>query len=423
MSEAQIYDLECILSALIAGALVLTLLVPRLRRGRPRFRIGHAIAVAFGLRVLGALVVTASPGAEQLRGGDEITFKANAAGLTGWDFFSTGTFKALTHQFHVFFFSLNDRVFSDVPDMMLRIEVITLAVAGLALIAAAVYELAGARAATITGWILALEPSNIFFSGILHKEPFMMLAEGLVAYGGAVLWKRGRLTALVPMVAGCLLATATRPYVGWFLAAGAAAVALHSALRRRKSITSVALAIAIVGLGIVFFPAVWNASSSKNLQKLQTSQDANAADKSANLSLERVDYSSRGKIIVNLPQRMIDIATRPYPWQVGNASQQLGVLGTMFLVGALVLLISALMNNGRAIMQRAGPLIYPLLFLLVAYSLSAGNAGTAYRYRTHLVALLVGVICVLRASRSPQPTGVAAHRGRLQQMVPHAQRI
>jgi hypothetical protein len=429
VSENQLYDLQCVLIALLLGAFLLRYVVLRLRRTRPELKIGKAVAVAFGARVFAAFLVSGTSVASQLRGGDELTFISKAHALTSWDLVSTGTTKALTHEFHVLFFSLNFRVFDRVPDMMLRLEVIAFAVAGLALLAAAVYELAGSRAATITAWVLALEPTNIFFSGILHKEPFMLFAEGLVAYGGALLWKRGRLTALVPLVVGCLIATATRPYVGWFLAAAAAAVALHAGLRRRSSpATSIVLVMTVIGLGIAFFPTVWSASSHKNLSSLQSSQDANAADKSANLSLERVDYSTRGKIIVNLPTRVLDIITKPYPWQLQNASQQLGLLGTVFLLGLLVYLVAGLAKSGGGIMRRAGPLVYLLFLLLIAYSLSAGNAGTAFRYRTHLVMLLVALVCVVRARRQepvaqPQfaPLGTRARSlGSLQPALPHS---
>jgi hypothetical protein len=150
-----------------------------------------------------------------------------------------------------------------------------------------------------------------------------------------------------------------------------------------------------------FIPTVWHASANKNLTNLQASQDANAADTKANLSLERVDFSSRNKIIVNLPKRVLDIVTKPYPWQLQNTSQRLGLFGTTFLFVALILLFSGLIQNGASIMRRAGPLVYPALFLLAAYSLSAGNAGTAFRYRTHLVAFLVALLAVIRA-REPE---------------------
>ena len=96
---------------------------------------------------------------------------------------------------------------------------VTFSVVGIVLLAAAVHELAGPKPALIAAWILAIEPANIFFSSLLHKEPIMYLAEGLVVYGGALLWQRGKLVALLPMIFGCLLAVATRPYVGWFLMA------------------------------------------------------------------------------------------------------------------------------------------------------------------------------------------------------------
>jgi hypothetical protein len=175
----------------------------------------------------------------------------------------------------------------------------------------------------------------------------------------------------------------------------------------------------VIVLGVMFFPSVWNATAPENLRGLQSSQDWNAADATANLSLERVDYSTRENIVVNLPTRMFDIISRPYPWQVGNASQQLGLLGTVFMFGGILLLISTLSQNGGALMRRAGPLIYPAIFLLIAYSLSAGNAGTAFRYRTHLVAFLLALICTLRATRAERRPAVAPRpAGRLKPMIP-----
>ena len=51
-------------------------------------------------------------------------------------------------------------------------------------------------------------------------------------------------------------------------------------------------------------------------------------------------------------------------------------------------------------MDRAGPLVYVGFFTLIAYSLSAGNAGTAFRYRMHIVALAICLLVVLRELRT-----------------------
>jgi hypothetical protein len=283
---------------------------------------------------------------------------------------------------------------------------LTFAVLGIGLLSAAAYELAGGRAARIVAWVLALEPANVFFSSLLHKEPLMYLAEGLVVFGGAVLWKRGKLTALLPMIFGCLIAIATRPYVGWFLTAAAAAVVLHASLTRQRGLRSFALTTTCVVLVFVFVPVVWEQSSNEKLKELQISQNANARDDS-NLALERVDYSTRRELVLNLPQRITDIIFRPYIWQTANPSQQLGALGTLVVLACLALLAMAIARNRRSVMETAGPFVYPALFMLVAYAISAGNAGTAYRYRTHIVGLAVGLIVVLLARQRQEQGGLA----------------
>src|SRR5205823_1398078 len=72
----------------------------------------------------------------------------------------------------------------------MRIVQVGIALTGAILILAAVYDLAGGRAARLAAWILALEPASIFFNSALHKEPNMELAAGLVVFGGTMIWKR-----------------------------------------------------------------------------------------------------------------------------------------------------------------------------------------------------------------------------------------
>jgi hypothetical protein len=415
-SDFHLYNLLCDLLALLVGGYLVIFVVGRLKRTRPELAIGKALFAAFVLRFLGATGVSQFSISQELRGGDEVTFFARAKEIANTGLFSDASTNALTSKLHIFLISVDDRLLHPAPHMMERIEFISLAVLGLALMATAVYELAGPKAATIAAWILALEPVNVFFSGVVHKEPLMFLSEGLLAYGGARMWKRGDLNAVVPLVLGCLIAIATRPYVGWFFVAAAAAVSLHVSLLRRGGDRSLALLAVGVMAFAIFVPIALSKSSHKELQNVQQSQDANASDSSANLSLERVDYSTREKVILNLPKRIRDVVLKPYPWQVQNTSQQLGVLGTMVLFAGLILLIGAMFENGGDILRRAGPLVYPALFALIAYSLSAGNAGTAYRYRTHVVGLMFCVLVVLREQRVHERAKRAetSHGGRLQ---------
>jgi hypothetical protein len=407
LSDHDLFEALCVLIALLASGYALYWLVRVLRRSRAGFAIGRPLAVAFAVRLLAAVALGQLTIARDLRGGDELTFLQRAKGLAELPLAGSDSLDALTSQFHTFFFSLQFRVLETAPpDLLLRIEMLTFAVIGIALLSAAVYELAGARAARIVAWVLALEPANVFFSSLLHKEPLMYLAEGLVAFGGAVLWKRGKLVAILPMILGCLIAMATRPYVGWFLTGAAAAIVLHASLTRQRGLRSFALTATCVILVVALIPVVWDQSSNEKLKELQLSQNANARDDS-NLSLERVDYSTREKLIINLPTRIGDIISRPYPWQTENTSQQLGAIGTLVVLVCLALLAVAIARNRKQIMNMAGPLVYPAAFMLVAYAISAGNAGTAYRYRTHIVGLAVCLVMVLLAHRRQEQEGPA----------------
>jgi hypothetical protein len=417
LTDQQIHDYLAGLVTLAVVSWLLYLLFRRLRRTRLDLAIGVPIAVALGLRILAAIAVSSTGAGASLRGGDEKFFLFESRLFDHTTFLGSDWTDALTKHLHEFVFAVQLRIL-DSPELVLRITQAGIAVAGLLLLATAVYELAGPRAGVIAAWLLAIEPSNVFFSTLLHKEPNLLLAGGLVAFGGACLWKTARLQYLWPIALGCLVAVATRPYAGWFLIAAGAAITLHAGLRSRheggaRSLTFVAL---VVMLAAIAAPTIWKASTHESLQKnLQTSQTANAGD-SSNLSLEEVDFSTRESIIVNLPKRVVDVMTRPYPWQLGNASQQLGLLGSLFAFTCILMLAWELLQARGHIMARAGPFVYLAIFTLIAYSLSAGNAGTAFRYRMHVVALVVCLLVVLRELRlrpAPAPereeAGALAH--------------
>jgi hypothetical protein len=380
--------------ALMGGAVAV--LASRLRRSRPGFAIGPAAGVAFGMRVIAAVLISLTPVARSLRGGDEVAFMGNANQVAHTALGSGEWTHALLTELYVYVFALQ-RYFLDSPELAMRMTQVGIAVAGLVLLAAAVYEMAGPRASVVAMWLLAFEPASIFFSSLLHKESNMLLAVGLVALGGAMVWKHGKPRYLVAIVAGCLVAVATRHYAGWFLIAAGAAIVLHAGLRaeHRGAMRSLVLVALVVLLGAVAAPTVLEASTHESLQKnLQGSQEANATD-SSNLKLEQVNFSTRGAIVTNLPRRVFDVLFRPFPWQLGNVSQGLGLLGTASAYLALFFLIRLGIRNRGRIMTRAGPLVYLGFFLLVAYSLSAGNAGTSFRYRTQIVSVFICIAVAL----------------------------
>src|SRR5207302_4206847 len=129
-------------------------------------------------------------------------------------------------------------------------------------------------------------------------------------------------------------------------------------------------------------------TSNNSLKKLQSSQSfttgqqastTSGGSNSDNLALEQVDFSTRGEVLKNLPQRMFDIVFRPYPWQLQNTSQRLGAIGTVIAVAGFFALLGFAWRARGDVLRLLVPILYPFLFLLVAYSLRAGNGGTGSR--------------------------------------------
>lgn len=396
--EASFFRAE---SVLLAGGVVVAILVyvlHRLRRSRPELRIGRAVVIGVVLRVLAAAVLGAlAPG---VRGTDETTFLHAAAALRDGPLTGADSLHALTSTFHVWLFSLQLRI-PDFPEFAMRIFQVGFSILGLVLLLGAVHDLAGPQAARIAAWATMLEPSSIFFSSFLHKEPFMLLGAGLVAFGGGKLWQRRDLGGLGVMAVGAGIATVARPYAGAMLFVAVGAVGLHGSLSRRGPVqrrSLVGLTIVVVLLAAATPAALDQISNDRLQEKLQTSQDVNASDQS-NLKLNRVDFSTRTQIIQNLPNRMLDVALRPYPWELGSVNQRLGLPGTLAAIIVLALLLNELVRAGGAVFRRVGPILYPAIFLFLAFSLAAGNAGTAFRLRSTVVALAIGVIVVLRERR------------------------
>lgn len=401
-SDRTMLNVEGVLLTTLVVAYVLWWLTRMLARSRPGFAIGGPLALGFGLRLaaiagIGALGLDAA-----LRGGDETTFLGQASVLASTPL-GHGYLPHGPYQLQVVLFALELKL-GFLTQGAMRIIQVGIAMTGVVLVLAAIYDLANARAARIAAWVLAIEPTAIFFNSALHKEPNMELAGGLVVFGGTMIWRRLDVRGILLCALGGLIAIETRSYAGWFLVSAAVVILLHAALRNMdRPLRAMPVVYAVAIAAFLATPVILQASSKQNLQKLQASQTANATGAGEgtggangnNLALEQVNFSTRGAILTNLPKRVRDLILKPYPWQLGDTSQRVGALGTLVAYATLFLLILYAWQNRGQVMARAAPLLYPMLFLLIAYSLSAGNAGTGFRYRSHLVTLGIAAVAVL----------------------------
>lgn len=402
-------------------AVVLIYAVRFLSRTRPGFSISRALMVAFAIRLLAVVAINATGLGASLRGGDETTFLYLAEGLAHQPL-GHGDWPHGLYQLQTVLFGLQIRL-GFINESGLRVTQAGIALLGYVFMLAATYDLAGARAARVAAWCLAFEPSNIFFNTEIHKEPLLELAAGIAAFGGVWIWKRLDLRGVFICAIGCLVGVETRSYAGWFLACGCVMMLVHASLRnmQRKGV-AVALLYAVMVAGAVVGPTVLAATGGKNLKTLESSQSQNssgvgqggtAGANGSNLALESVNLSSRGAVVSNLPKKITELLLQPYPWRLQDSSQMFGAVGTLVAYLVLFLLVRYAWISRGEIFGRAGPLLYPLLFEMVAYSVTVGNAGTGFRYRSHLVTLGICAACVLRESarkrREPAAPDAAEH--------------
>lgn len=404
MSDATLRTAEGLILAVLLVSWTLAYLIGRLRRQRPGFDIGRPMVVGLTLRLLAVAAVNATGLQSQLRGGDEELFLSYARQIAGtpWGrgFLPHGPYQLQTEVFAA------QIKLADLSATSLRVTQIGIAMVGIVLVLAAVYDLAGRRASRLAAWLLVLEPASIFFNSALHKEPLMVLASGLTVLGGTKIWRRLDLTGVVLCGVGGLIAIETRSYAGWFLVSASVLIALHAALRRLdRPLRAMPVVYAVALIAFLATPTLLSATSNANLAKLQQSQGyttgaqatGNAGGPNGdNLALETVDFSTRGALIRNLPGRVLDLIFRPYPWQLSDPSQQLGAAGSVVALAGLFALLGYAWRSRGEIVALTAPILYPLLFLLLAYALSAGNAGTGFRYRTQLIVLAAAMLAILR---------------------------
>src|SRR4051794_35452202 len=181
--DQTLYAVECSFLVALVGAWVLSWLVARLRAGRPGLALTAPLVTAAALRVGLALLLSAVPRLASVRGPDEHHFTVQARKLSHESVFGSAWPHAIAGSLHEVVMAIQRVALGQVADFPFRLTQITIAIAGISLLATATYDLGGPRAATVVAWILAFEPTNVLFSGLLHKESLVMLGEGLVALG------------------------------------------------------------------------------------------------------------------------------------------------------------------------------------------------------------------------------------------------
>jgi hypothetical protein len=398
-TDEALYEVESALLAVLAGLFLLIKLVDRLTRRPGREGLLVPVLAAFGIRVAATLGVAALGSlGSRLRGPDDLAFLDAAQsiadeplGSLGWGATSEGAlFPSLL--------AIQIRLLGDPGATSLRLVQCLVATIGIAFIGAAVADLGGSRAGVVAAWILAVEPSNVFFSTILQKESFVILGEGLVLFGVVAGIAKRTVVCVWITALGLLVVLVVRPYAAAFLLCALILVALHVGLRRlwpskaRIAVAAVVIAIGLAGLGVVFGPVL-----DRQLERLQTVHDLQLAQDSE-LDLAPVNVTTPSGLATAVPQRLFDFFAKPYPWQLANVEQRLGAVGTVITWTLMLLVLVVLVRNRRFVLSRGWHVIYITGCLVLGYAITITNSGTGFRHRIHFIVVLAVLAGIAYAS-------------------------
>jgi hypothetical protein len=408
-TDEALYEFECAVLAILVGVFLLLKLVDRLSLRPGREGLLVPVLAAFGIRVAATLGVAAlGPLGSRLRGPDDLAFFDAAQSIaneplgspTWGDTSQGGLLPSLL--------AIQIRLLGDPGATSLRLVQCLIATIGITFIGAAVADLAGSKAGVVAAWILAVEPSNVFFSTILQKESLVILGEGLVLFGVAHGIGKRTVVSMFSTAAGLLVVLAVRPYAAVFLFCALMLVALHLGLRRlwphkaRIAVATVGIAICFVGLGLALGPAL-----ERQLERLQTVHDLQLAQDS-NLDLAPVNVTTPSGLATAVPQRLYDFFAKPYPWQLANVEQRLGAVGTVITWTLMLLVLVVLVRNRRFVLSRAWPVIYITGCLVLGYAITITNSGTGFRHRLHFIVVLAVLAGIAYASTRALPSRQAA---------------
>jgi hypothetical protein len=401
--------------SLIVGAvvvLVLWRLMAALDARGQTASIRVPIGAGLLVRLLAVAVAAAVPAiGHKLTSTDEATFLATTKTLAALPLSSSKWLSMGLHWTEVIPWALTYKLFGDCGTLPLRLEQIGLSLIAVVLVSATAGKIGGRRAAVITAWIAAIEPSSAYFGGLLHQESLCMVGEALLLGALVDSWIRGSgwWRPLLCGLVGLVLIFGTRSYLAFFAAIAVVLVLAAAALQRRfglpRGLAALTLAAVAVGVAGIFAAPHVVPGTIASLQ-----HQLNAPYPGANLPLPHATVTDGSDLLKTVVLRSLDLILRPYPWQTASAAQKAAVAGT--LIWYVLVLVTVWLTIRQGLDGRLVPTLILIVCATIGFALTLVDAGEGFRHRVNLVLILAVPLGVLLdrwwAARAQRLRGLAA---------------
>lgn len=280
----------------------------------------------------------------------------------------------------------------------------------------------GQRAASFAGYLVALSPGFVFWSGSLYKEGLIYFVINSAVWSVLVLIDRWRTGSFLVLTGALGLFFGLRFYIALLLTIFAAGSLL---LGRGKSTAVGAwipillrqLAVAgIIGLVLTLagvtgrmrtvIPSDWLSMT----RAIQVSRSDLARANSG--YLPDADVSTPAKALAFVPKGAAYFLSVPLPWQVGEIRQNLTIPETLLWILMYPLAFLGCLKTWRTHRRFTIVVVGFTFAVCFFYAVFIGNIGTAYRLRLQvwlLWAIFIGI--GWEAWRGPSKGARSAHAG------------
>jgi hypothetical protein len=276
------------------------------------------------------------------------------------------------------------------------------------------------------GWLVALSPAFVFWSGSLYKEGLTLLLLSVAAYHTLRLqsgWK-GRSVSTVALCVWALWGV--RFYLAILLALGVALSLLWGRVSEAGRSRVVPVFVRQIAVMSVFAVAIISVALTVRTEKVLLESDegvlvnldvrrAGSAREAQSGYLQEASVATREEVLEYFPLGLLYFLTVPFPWQLGAVRQNLIIPENVFWLGLYPLMVIGIRRALKA--NRPGTVFLILMTagMCVIYALLAANVGTAYRMRSQVWLLWAPFAAwgweVWRGRRRPVRRGQLVHRG------------
>jgi hypothetical protein len=250
--------------------------------------------------------------------------------------------------------------------------------------------------------IVMFVPSILFWPSSIGKEALMQFAIGSAALGTAHIFNGRLVRGVLVAIPGAWLMSVVRPHLlGLVALAAAASFVIGRSPRKARASSATSSLVKPIGIVIVVFAAVFAVSAGANslglpslsLGSVQAELDATSV--STGQGGSAFDNGGNSLSPLRLPQGMVTVLVRPFPWEVDSSLQILASLEGVGLIAFIIWRRKSLAISLRHI--RTVPFLFYCWTLTILYAVTFqafANFGLLTRQRSLVLPALYVLLCL-----------------------------